>query len=50
MSKEEKHKLTFGAGDEFRQIVRELMNDETWGVMDEKQQKEFEQRTGKKYY
>ena len=50
MEKDKKHKLTYGAGDEFRKIARELMNDETWGVLDKKQQKEFEEKSGNKYY
>jgi len=31
MTSSEKHKVTYGAGDEFREIVREMLNDESWG-------------------
>ena len=50
LTPEEKHKVTFGAGDEFREIVREMLGDPSWGRMTDEQQKEFEKKTGKKYY
>jgi GT2 family glycosyltransferase len=31
LSAAEKHKMTFGAGDEFREIVREMLGDPEWG-------------------
>jgi len=31
LSDQEKHQITYGAGDEFRDIIRELIGDDSWG-------------------
>jgi len=49
MSKEEHHKVTYGAGDTFRDIVREMVNDDNWG-RPTKELKEKLKAQGKSWY
>lgn len=44
-----RHNMTFGAGDEFREIIREKLGDPNWGVVSE-QQKEAMKQQGRNYY
>lgn len=44
-----KHEMTFGAGDNFRQIIREKLNDDSWGRVTPEEIKEMEKK-GIKYY
>ena len=50
ISNKEKHEMTFGAGDNFREVVRKMLNDPNWGKVTKSQQKEIEKKTGRKYY
>lgn len=49
MSDVEKHKLTYGAGDNFREVVREMLNDDTWGRPSNKI-KERLRKQGREWY
>lgn len=49
MSKEEHHKVTFGAGDEFREIVREYTGNQSWGRVT-KELKQKLKAEGKTWY
>jgi len=44
-----KHKMTYGAGDEFREIVREVLNDPEWGKVSEEDKEKMRQQ-GRQYY
>ena len=50
LSEEEKHAMTYGAGDEFRAIIREMMNDKNWGRTSDEEKSAIEKKTGRKYY
>jgi GT2 family glycosyltransferase len=49
MSKEEHHKVTYGAGDEFREIVREMVGDKNWGRPSEEIKKKLKAE-GRSWY
>ena len=49
LSDSDKHDITFGAGDEFREIVRELLGNPDWGKPTEEIKKELKKQ-GKTWY
>ena len=49
MTKEEKHDVTFGAGDLFREVVREMIGDPNWGKPTEEMKQKLKEQ-GKSWY
>ena len=50
LSQSEKHKMTYGAGENYREIIREMLHDDGWGRTSDEEKKLFEKKTGRKYY